>query len=435
MIYKPICEIECCSKNAISDFQRLREDLDGWDKRMPIALCEQHSKDHIPVECKILIINGILKIALKAKTGFKLRKIIIGKTSIVSRIKNKTASLATVHRRLEKGLSIKESLKPTNYYQQVSAFKDGSFINNFDSIAECSRILKTPESNINNVLKGKRKTAGGYTFKYKQKKSIMKKLLIGFGVLLAFAGLGMTGLQLGNAGQLLTMAPNGQYYAWSDPTPAILFSTGVPLNTTGINGNVDIDNSTWNVYYRIANTWVLKGNIKGTPGPQGIQGVAGIAGIAGSIGATGLQGIQGPAGASGTANLPSNGNNFDQLTWFNGQYVLLPGSPQYQVEYRGLTSSTSLGFINTDQVWTNYNPAGVIKITSITAGSSVALNFLYIDNNGVTVTYNFPVTTVGVTTLPLNKVITLTAGGSIQMFTTVIGTVTYDVKATINQAP
>lgn len=36
----------------------------------------------------------------------------------------------------------------------------------FETIAECSKVLKIDDSNISKVLKGKRKTANGYRFEY-----------------------------------------------------------------------------------------------------------------------------------------------------------------------------------------------------------------------------------------------------------------------------
>lgn len=48
---------------------------------------------------------------------------------------------------------------------KIISIKD-NIINNYKGIRECSSQLKIPHSNIIEVLKGKRKTAGGYQFKY-----------------------------------------------------------------------------------------------------------------------------------------------------------------------------------------------------------------------------------------------------------------------------
>lgn len=285
----------------------------------------------------------------------------------------------------------------------------------------------------------------------------MKKIIITLIAIIVIFSMAFTGFQLGNANQILTMAPNGQYYLWADPQPAIIFTNGTPANTTGINGTVSIDNSTWNVYYRTGGNWVLKGNIKGDKGAQGIQGLTGaqgpigLTGQTGAIGPQGLTGPQGPQGIQGLqgtsgltdtirANqlLPLGANNFDQLQWFNGQPIWLPANPEFQVDYRGLTTSASLGFITTDINRNDYTPTGIIKVYNIGAGSSVALNFIYTDTTGTQVTYNYPVTTTGIFTLPTNKVINvsnITPNNIIQMNVIITGTATIDVKAQINAAP
>lgn len=266
----------------------------------------------------------------------------------------------------------------------------------------------------------------------------MKKLLIGIGILIAFIGLA-AGIQLGSSGQVYTMSQNGKYASWVDPTPAILFLPGIPQTAIGVNGNMDIDAATWNVYYKVGGIWIFKGNIKGVNGTTGATGVAGPQGIAGTPGIAGIQGPAGPigpAGASGAANLPTTGNNFDQLTWYNGAYVLLPANSTIPFDYRGLTASTPLGWQYTDASWPDYNLAGVVKVDSLSVGGSVQLNFVYTDNTGVVVTYNFPVTTVGIFTLPKNKIIKLSPGGSVQVYTIVTGNALYDVTGVaVNKAP
>ncbi len=52
----------------------------------------------------------------------------------------------------------------------IEAFKDGVLVNTFNSGVEAARELNLDTPNICNVLKGKIKSTGGYTFKYKESK-------------------------------------------------------------------------------------------------------------------------------------------------------------------------------------------------------------------------------------------------------------------------
>lgn len=246
----------------------------------------------------------------------------------------------------------------------------------------------------------------------------------------------MTGIPLGNPGQVYTMV--GKNPMWIDAAPANIWGNGIPAATLGLNGQNYYDNLTFNVYYKTAGAWVFKGNSRGpagAQGPQGIQGPQGLPGAVGPQGATGPIGPQGPAGPSGSANLPITGNNFDQLQWYNGKYVLLPSNPATKQPYIGLNADATFGYITTDQNWTDYNLAGTIFIRALGAGSSVAMNYQYTDVNGVQVTYNVPISTLGLTVLPLNEVANILPGSIVQMFTTVTGTATYDITPTINLAP
>lgn len=268
---------------------------------------------------------------------------------------------------------------------------------------------------------------------------------------------------LGKPGQIYHISANGNA-EYADPSYSLLNlipptngtngtsfinGSGVPASTVGNNGDTYLDFVALNIYTKAAGVWTLRNNIKGAQGIQGIAGLqgpiglTGQTGIAGIQGPQGMQGIQGPAGPPGPAGtggitgLPTTGNQFDILTWYNGKYVLLPGNPRWQADATGVTTGLNLGSVQIDPNWTDYNPSGFIKINSITAGSSVSINFLYTDLNGVTVTYNVPFTTVGMNTLDLTKVIQAAAftPGGLQIFTTVTGNVNYDVRATINLAP
>lgn len=242
---------------------------------------------------------------------------------------------------------------------------------------------------------------------------------------------------------------------------AILFSVGTPpYQQLGADGNVCIDNLNWNVFYKTNGIWVYKGNIKGAkgntgsigrtgpqgiPGPQGQQGVPGATGATGAQGATGLQGIrgiQGPAGPAGSGgggggvSLP-NGNNFDVLTYYNGGWIALPGSPRWEADVYTDSIGRYLGTQQTDPAWNDYVANGFIKVNSITSGSSVTMHVLYTDINGVQVDYQIVVSTVGTTSFDpthLLQIMQFTPGG-VQAFTTVTGTVNYDAKVSLNLAP
>jgi hypothetical protein len=54
-----------------------------------------------------------------------------------------------------------------NFTRQIKQFDlEGNIINEYQSIADASRILKIGKSNIQGVLQHKRKTAGGFIWKY-----------------------------------------------------------------------------------------------------------------------------------------------------------------------------------------------------------------------------------------------------------------------------
>ena len=48
----------------------------------------------------------------------------------------------------------------------IVAYKNGLFIESFNKVSHASKKLKINIGNVSSVLSGKRKTAGGYTFKY-----------------------------------------------------------------------------------------------------------------------------------------------------------------------------------------------------------------------------------------------------------------------------
>lgn len=72
---------------------------------------------------------------------------------------------------------------------------------------------------------------------------------------------------------------------------------GAPKDTLGVNGDLYLDYTTWDVYFKEDGAWSTYGNIKGEKGDQGATGEAGEAG--GPKGEQGEQGPQGPQGEQG----------------------------------------------------------------------------------------------------------------------------------------
>ena len=72
--------------------------------------------------------------------------------------KNYNANYGTRNTRIKKAQGV-----------EVNRFsKDGVYIDYFESAAEAERVLKIPNQNINKCCQGKRKTAGGYIWRYKE---------------------------------------------------------------------------------------------------------------------------------------------------------------------------------------------------------------------------------------------------------------------------
>ena len=89
-----------------------------------------------------------------------------------------------------------------------------------------------------------------------------------------------------------------------------LNSLGVPDNSSGAEGDYNLDTETGNVYKKGSLAWELVGNIKGKKGDTGEAGPQGPAGEKGEKGDTGETGPQGPAGADGTPGK-------DGSMWYN----------------------------------------------------------------------------------------------------------------------
>ena len=92
-----------------------------------------------------------------------------------------------------------------------------------------------------------------------------------------------------------------------------LSGSGAPTSVIGVDNELYYDALAFNVYKKVNGVWTLIGNLKGPKGDkgdkgdqgvQGIQGVAGLVGAKGDKGDKGDQGLQGIAGTNGT-----NGTN------------------------------------------------------------------------------------------------------------------------------
>jgi parallel beta-helix repeat protein len=113
-------------------------------------------------------------------------------------------------------------------------------------------------------------------------------------VIALFAVLVGVGLFLGSR---LTSGSKGSQGAAGENGAMWYFGASAPTNSTGIDNDYYLNNSTWDIYRKSSGSWVLIGNIKGATGATGAQGAQGSAG---SAGATGPQGPQGSAGATGS---------------------------------------------------------------------------------------------------------------------------------------
>lgn len=81
---------------------------------------------------------------------------------------------------------------------------------------------------------------------------------------------------------------------------SILTGNGLPYSTLGKDGDSYIDLDTWNYYIKENDSWVLKGNIKGSDGAPGQDGKDGVDGKDGQDGQDGQDGTDGTNGTNGT---------------------------------------------------------------------------------------------------------------------------------------
>ena len=74
---------------------------------------------------------------------------------------------------------------------------------------------------------------------------------------------------------------------------SILYGTTAPT-TQGVNGDLYLNVSNWDMYAKESGSWVKKGNIKGATGAQGTKGDTGLQGAKGDKGDKGDTGAAGP---------------------------------------------------------------------------------------------------------------------------------------------
>ena len=83
---------------------------------------------------------------------------------------------------------------------------------------------------------------------------------------------------------------------------SILSGTGKPSNTTGIDGDLYLDSTTGDLYFKDGGTWKPNGNLKGSKGDTGAQGPKGDTGASGPQGPKGDTGVAGKDGSGKTIN-------------------------------------------------------------------------------------------------------------------------------------
>ena len=91
---------------------------------------------------------------------------------------------------------------------------------------------------------------------------------------------------------------------------SILSGTGKPSNTTGIDGDLYLDSTTGDLYFKDGGAWKPNGNLKGSKGDAGAAGKDGLAGRDGTNGTNGTNGKDGKSILSGTGK-PSNTTGID----------------------------------------------------------------------------------------------------------------------------
>ena len=117
--------------------------------------------------------------------------------------------------------------------------------------------------------------------------------------------------QKGDTGQAGRDGVNG---ANGKDGKSILSGTGTPSNTTGIDGDLYLDSTTGDLYFKDGGTWKPNGNLKGSKGDKG------------DTGATGPQGPKGQDGihALTITKTETDGNGNTIITFSDGSKVTIP---------------------------------------------------------------------------------------------------------------
>ena len=104
----------------------------------------------------------------------------------------------------------------------------------------------------------------------------------------------------GQDGQDGAQGPAGIDGAQGSTGNSVLSGSGVPNDADGLDGDTYLDQTTGNLYEKVANFWILTGgNLTGPQGEQGLTGPTGSKGDTGAQGPQGLTGATGPQGLKG----------------------------------------------------------------------------------------------------------------------------------------
>jgi hypothetical protein len=166
---------------------------------------------------------------------------------------------------------------------------------------------------------------------------------------------GEQGIQ-GENGENGTNGTNG--YTWYS-------NSGIPDAGLGVNGDYYLNISNSDIYNKIANTWTVVLNIKGTTGSQGIQG------IQGATGNTGAKGEQGEAGTNG-----SNGTNGQGYTW-KGDWISGTAYTEYDTcyylfsSYVCISSTSGTTTPNLDTTHWSLMSKGAFGVSFVIDGDSI----------------------------------------------------------------
>lgn len=78
---------------------------------------------------------------------------------------------------------------------------------------------------------------------------------------------------------------------------AVRLGTGIPPNGLGADGDIFINTTNSNLYYKVTGVWVAQGSLQGIQGPVGQTGATGATGATGPAGTNGVDGLNGKDGS------------------------------------------------------------------------------------------------------------------------------------------